>query len=163
VNFLLALPPFNLTPSHLGSIFVVYLLGTVASPLTGRAVQRFGRRHFVVAAILLWIVGILITLVPSLPVIIGGLALAAGCGMVCQASSTSYVATTAKGGVSSAVGLYVMSFYAGGSVGAFVPGLAWAYAGWPGTVALVAAMLAIMGLIVAFVWTPLQRRAPARK
>jgi predicted MFS family arabinose efflux permease len=161
VNFLLARPPFNLSPTYLGSIFVVYLLGTAASPLTGRAVQRFGRRHFVIGAILLWVIGILLTLIPSLSAIICGLALAAACGMVCQASSTSYVATTAKGGVSSAVGLYVTAFYTGGSVGAFAPGHIWAYAGWYGAVALVTAMLVIMGAIVALVWTPMKRRAPS--
>ena len=38
----------------------------------------------------------------------------------------------AKEGRSSAVGLYVTCFYVGGSVGAFLPGLTWATAGWPG-------------------------------
>ncbi len=152
VNFLLAAPPYNLSPSLLGSIFIVYLLGTVSAPLTGRAVVRFGRRAFVIGAIALWIGGILLTLIPSLPAIIAGLAVAAACGMVCQASSTSYVSTTAKGGVSSAVGLYVTAFYTGGSVGAYLPGRFWALGGWPGTVAMVAASLVIMGTIVALFW-----------
>ena len=152
VNFLLAAPPYNLPPSLLGSIFVVYLLGTVTSALTGRAVARFGRRTFVIGAILIWICGILLTLVPSLPAIIGGLAVAAACGMVCQASSTSYVSTSATGGVSSAVGLYVTAFYTGGSVGAYLPGHFWALGGWPGTVALIVASLLIMVAIVALFW-----------
>jgi predicted MFS family arabinose efflux permease len=160
VNFLLAAPPYNLSPSMLGTIFVVYLLGTASAPLTGRAIVMFGRRLFVVGAIIIWVGGILLTLLPSLSAIIAGLAIAAACGMVCQASSTSYVATTAKGGVSSAVGLYVTAFYTGGSVGAFLPGLFWAHGGWPFTVAMVAAMLAVMGSIVGFVWTA--RVKPAR-
>ena len=160
VNFVLAAPPYNLSPSYLGSIFVVYLLGTATAPLTGRAVSRFGRRLFVIGAIAVWAGGILLTLVPSLPAIIVGLALAAACGMVCQASSTSYVATTAKGtGVSSAVGLYVTAFYTGGSVGAFLPGLFWGMGGWPGTVAMVAAMLGFMGAVVGLVWTAKPKRA----
>src|SRR5262249_57068256 len=42
-----------------------------------------------------------------------------------QTISTGYVTEIAKEGRSSAVGLYVTSFYAGGSMGAFLPGLAW--------------------------------------
>jgi MFS family permease len=158
VNFLLAAPPYNLSPSALGSIFIVYLLGTVSAPLTGRAVARFGRRAFVIGAICLWIGGILITLMPSLPAIIAGLAVAAACGMVCQASSTSYISTTAKGGVSSAVGLYVTGFYVGGSVGAYLPGHFWAFGGWPGTVALIIVSLAIMLIIVALSWRETRKR-----
>jgi predicted MFS family arabinose efflux permease len=152
VNFLLAAPPYNFSPTLLGAIFVVYLLGTVSAPLTGRAVMAFGRRAFVIGAISIWIGGILLTLVPSLQAIIGGLAIAAASGMICQASSTSYVSTSASGGVSSAVGLYVMAFYAGGSVGAYVPGHFWAMGGWPGTVALIVASLVIMLTIVALFW-----------
>ena len=62
------------------------------------------------------------------------------------------MAATAKEGRSSAVGLYVTSFYMGGAVGAVLPGLAWQRGGWPAVVALVMAMLVVMGLIVALAW-----------
>ena len=65
--------------------------------------------------------------------------------MLCQTVSTGYVAMTAKEGRSSAVGLYVTSFYIGGSVGAFLPGLAWASGGWPACVAMAIAMQADHG------------------
>jgi YNFM family putative membrane transporter len=130
----------------------------VSASMTGRGVARFGRRTFVIAAIAVWIAGILLTLVPSLPVIILGLAVASACGMACQASSTSYVSTSAKGGVSSAVGLYVTAFYIGGSVGAFVPGLLWLWGGWTGTVALVTGSLVLMGLVVTLFWSDTGKR-----
>ena len=85
---------------------------------------------------------------PSLPVIIAGLTLCAACGLLCQAVSTGYVAITAKAGRSSAVGLYVTSFYVGGSFGAALGGVAWTYGGWPACVAMVVVMLVIMALIV---------------
>jgi len=105
-----------------------------------------------------WVMGIAITLVPSLPVIIAGLALSAGCGLICQAVSTGYVTVTAKAGRSSAVGLYVTSFYVGGSFGAVLGGFAWVFGGWAACVALVAAMLVILAAIVLFAWS---RRVPA--
>ncbi len=160
VSFHLAAPPYNLSASWLGAIFVVYLVGSVLTPWTGWAVTRFGRRHFMVGVIAVWVAGIGLTLMPSLPVIILGLALGAGCGLICQAVSTGYVTTTAKAGRSSAVGLYVTSFYIGGSFGAAAGGIAWTLGGWPACVALVAAMLAIMAAIVIFAWTGIGRQQP---
>src|SRR5215813_875400 len=141
VSFYLAAPPYNLSASWLGAIFVVYLTGSVLTPWTGWAVGRFGQRRFVVRVIAVWVIGIALTLVPSLPLIIAGLAISSACGLICQAVSTGYVTITAKAGRSSAVGLYVTSFYVGGSFGAPLGGLAWHYGGWPACVAHVVAML----------------------
>ncbi len=152
VSFHLAAPPYNLSASWLGALFVVYLAGTVLTPWAGWAVGRFGRRHFTARVIALWGVGIALTLAPSLPLIILGLAISAGCGLICQAISTGYVTVTAKAGRSSAVGLYVTSFYVGGSFGAALGGVAWTLGGWPACVALVAAMLLVMAGIVFFAW-----------
>lgn len=152
ISFALAQPPFNLSPAGLGLIFVVYLIGTVTTPTTGIWVARFGRRHFVIGALLVWALGIALTLVPSLAAIVIGLSVAAVCGFFTQASSQSFVVTTARTGISSAIGLYVTAFYVGGSAGAFFPGLAWEYGGWPAVVGVVLAMLACMALIVALVW-----------
>jgi predicted MFS family arabinose efflux permease len=158
VSFYLAAPPYNLSASWLGAIFVVYLAGSVLTPWTGWAVGRFGRRRFMVRVIAVWVVGIALTLVPSLSLIITGLAISAACGLICQAVSTGYVTITAKVGRSSAVGLYVTSFYIGGSFGAALGGAAWTIGGWPACVAIVVVMLVIMSAIVFFAWA---RRVPA--
>jgi predicted MFS family arabinose efflux permease len=157
VSFYLSAVPYNLSASWLGAIFVVYLTGAALTPWTGWAVTRFGRRRFVVRVIAVWVIGILLTLVPSLPLIVAGLAICAACGLICQAVSTAYVTITAKAGRSSAVGLYVTSFYVGGSFGAAIGGAAWTIGGWPACVAIVIAMLTIMSAIVYFAWA---RRVP---
>jgi YNFM family putative membrane transporter len=157
VSFHLAAPPFNLSASWLGALFVVYLAGSVLTPWTGWAVGRFGRRRFMVRVIAVWMGGIALTLAPSLTLIVLGLAISAACGLICQAVSTGYVTITAKAGRSSAVGLYVTSFYVGGSFGAALGGVAWTFGGWPACVALVGVMLAIMAGIVFFGWA---RRVP---
>jgi predicted MFS family arabinose efflux permease len=157
ISFYLAKPPYNLSPTALGFIFVVYLAGASLSPWTGWAVARFGRRRFVIRVLAVWAVGIALTLLSPLPVIILGLTLCAACGLLCQAVSTSYVAVTAKAGRSSAVGLYVTAFYIGGSCGSALGGAIWSYGQWPGCVAMIIAMLAIMTLVVTFLWA---RRVP---
>jgi predicted MFS family arabinose efflux permease len=152
VSFHLAAPPYNFSASLLGAIFITYLVGTVASPMAGRAVGRFGRRAFMLGTLALWICGALTMLAAPLPAIIAGLTLCAACGMLCQAISTGTVTATAKEGRSSAVGLYVTAFYMGGGAGAVLPGLAWQRGGWVAVVAMVVAMLAAMEVIVALAW-----------
>ena len=45
------------------------------------------------------------------------------------------------------------SFYVGGSFGAALGGIAWTLGGWPACAAMIAVMLAMMLVIVAFAWT----------
>ena len=119
---------------------------------TGAGVARFGRRRLMLGIVAVWAAGLAVTLAPSLPAIILGLAICAGCGFVCQAIATGFVAIRAKEGRSSAVGLYVTFYYIGGSIGGVLPGVGWRAAGWPGCVALVIAALLLMALVVALAW-----------
>jgi predicted MFS family arabinose efflux permease len=59
---------------------------------------------------------------------------------------------SAHEGRSSAIGLYVSSFYIGGSVGGLAAGALWSEAGWPAVVALSTIVLAVIELIVTLVW-----------
>ncbi len=159
VSFRLAAPPYNFTPSLLGALFFTYLAGTAVTPWTGRVVMRYGRRALMIGVISVWLVGLALLLAPPVPVIMLGLALCAGCGMLCQATSTGYVTVSVSEGRSSAIGLYVSSFYVGGSVGGVAAGALWSTAGWWAVVALSAAVVAAMGMIVIFVWSA----KPARR
>jgi MFS transporter, YNFM family, putative membrane transport protein len=152
VSFHLAAPPYHFSSTLLGLIFVTYLAGTVIAPMTGRMMARLGRRRFVLAVIAAWAGGALLMLLAPIPAIIAGLTFCAGCGMLCQTVSTGYVTEIAKEGRSSAVGLYVTWFYAGGSMGAFLPGLAWNWGGWPATIAMVVTMLVAMAVIAALAY-----------
>jgi MFS transporter, YNFM family, putative membrane transport protein len=152
LSFHLAAPPFNRSPGFLGSVFVVYLMGSVAALWLGRAIAWLGRRTFVLCVLAIWAGGLLITLLPSVIAIVAGLAICSTCGILTQASSTSYVAMTAKSGTSAAVGLYVTSFYVGGTFGGTLPALAYEAAGWPASLALVLGMIAIQAMIVAVAW-----------
>jgi MFS transporter, YNFM family, putative membrane transport protein len=153
MSFHLAGPPFFRSAAFIGSIFVVYLAGAAAAAMTGRMIAAIGRRAFVLWALAAWACGILLMLVPSVPVIVLALAIASICGTLAQAASTSYVAITAQGGTSSAVGLYVTAFYVGGTAGGWLAGLAYEAGGWPATLALVLGMLAIMATIIATCWS----------
>jgi hypothetical protein len=94
----------------------------------------------------------LLSLIPSVVAIVACLVVASTCGILVQASSTSAVAITAKTGTSAAVGLYVTSFYVGGTFGGGLGALAYEAGGWPYSLALVLGMLGIMATIVAAWW-----------
>jgi YNFM family putative membrane transporter len=152
VSFHLAAPPYDFSSTLLGAIFVTYLVGTIIAPMTGWMVARLGRRWFILTVIAAWTAGALLMLAPPVAAIVAGLILCAACGMLCQTIATGYVTAIAKDGRSSAVGLYVTSFYVGGSMGALLPGLAWNAGGWPACIAMVVAMLAAMALIAALAY-----------
>ena len=152
VSFHLAAPPYDFSSTVLGAIFVTYLVGTIIAPMTGWMVARLGRRWFILTVIAAWAAGALLMLAPPVAAIVAGLILCAACGMLCQTIATGYVTAIAKDGRSSAVGLYVTSFYVGGSMGALLPGFAWNAGGWPACIAMVVAMLAAMALIAALAY-----------
>ena len=152
VSFLLAAPPFNLSATALGAIFVTYLAGGFAVLWLGRAVGRFGRRTLILGAIAVWICGALLTLVPSLWAVVAGLAIAAGCGFITQATSIALVALTAESGRTSAIGLYATCFYVGGGLGATLPGVTWNWGGYPAAVTMVIAMQLLMAALIWFGW-----------
>jgi MFS transporter, YNFM family, putative membrane transport protein len=152
VSFHLAAPPYDFSSTLLGAIFVTYLAGTAIVPATGWMMARLGRRRLTLAVLAAWACGALLMLAPPLAAILAGLTLCAVCGMLCQTIATGYVTASAREGRSSAVGLYVTAFYVGGSMGAFLPGLAWEQAGWAGAVAMVLVMLAVMAVVTALAY-----------
>jgi MFS family permease len=91
-------------------------------------------------ASILGITGALLTLAPTLWIVIAGLAVCCSGVFVAQASATSFVGTAAARNRALALGLYVTFYYTGGSFGGTAPGWLWPRFGWPGCVALVVAV-----------------------
>lgn len=143
VTFHLNDAPFHLGPAALSGVFIVYLVGAVVTPVAGSWVDRIGSRRVLIASLLIGAAGMLLTLAPSLPLVVVGLAICCTSCFANQSATTSYLRVAAPAPVRSlASGVYVTWYYVGGSVGGILPGLLWPRAGWTGCVALViAAML----------------------
>jgi predicted MFS family arabinose efflux permease len=152
VNFYLADKPFHLGPTALASIFAVYLIGAVLTPVAGYLLDRIGYRRALMGAAGLAAGGMLLTLVHSVPIIIGGLALGATGAFACQSAASSQVGRAAGKARSSAAGLYVALYYLGGFVGSVLPGLLWKHGGWLGCVTLIILMQAITASIAGNLW-----------
>jgi MFS transporter, YNFM family, putative membrane transport protein len=157
ITYPLAARPYNLGPAALGSLFLVYLLGCVVTPIGGRYIDRYGHRNALRVAISAMAAGLALTLVPSLPVVIAGLAICSSGAFVCQSAAASYMGLAAGKARASASGLYASFYYLGGAAGAFVPGLFWKLGGWPATVGFLAAILLVTSAIATFAWPPRER------
>jgi YNFM family putative membrane transporter len=153
VTFHVAAPPYSLSTVALGWLFVVYLLGAAVMPLSGRWIDTYGHRAGLASAMAVGVSGSLMTLAPSLPVIIAGLALCATGVFIAQATTSSYIGAVTTQDRALAVGLYSTFYYAGGSVGAVLPAAIWNRGGWAGCVLLVVAAQTA-GVVLAFTqWT----------
>ncbi len=47
IGFRLEAPPFSLSPTTIGFVYCIYLVGTVASTLMGELAGRYGRRRVI--------------------------------------------------------------------------------------------------------------------
>jgi predicted MFS family arabinose efflux permease len=153
VAFYLAAKPFLLTTDQLSYLFAVYLVGLFATLAAGKVLVRFGLRRGMLAACALCIAGTVITLFPSLAVVSAGLALVGSGVFIAQTCANSFLRDVAEPGTRiSAAGLYICSYYIGGTVGGLLPGLVWKVAGWPGCVALTCGVLVLAALLTFFGW-----------
>ncbi len=152
VNFYLADKPFYLGPAALGSIFIVFLVGAVITPIAGYILDRVGHRRALVGAVGMSAAGMLLTMIQNVPVIIGGLALESSGVFACQSASASHVGKAANEGMSSAAGLYVAIYYLGGCAGSILPGFLWKQYGWPGCVGVIICMQLITAMIAYKLW-----------
>jgi YNFM family putative membrane transporter len=158
ITFYLAAPPFGLSPTDLSWLFAVYLLGLLATLAVGTVLARIGLRHGMLAAVASSLLGVGLTLIPSLIAIGLGLAFASSGVFIAQTCANSFLRDAAPAGRRvSAAGLYICAYYIGGTVGGILPGLAWKQFGWPGCVTLTAILLVAAGLLAFFGW---QHRPP---
>jgi MFS transporter, YNFM family, putative membrane transport protein len=153
ITFHLSAPPFLLGTAALSSLFVVYLVGLIATPLAGVLLGRIGLRQGFVIATALSLTGVLLTLQMHLAPILIGLTLCSSGVFICQAAATSHLRVAAPPHVRTfAAGLYLSAYYLGGTVGGELPSAIWSRAGWPGCVALVAALQCVTLAIAWFGW-----------
>jgi predicted MFS family arabinose efflux permease len=149
----LAAPPFELGTAQVGAVFAVFLVAVVVTPLTGRLVSRVGRRVVLVLATAAVVGGLALTLVPATAAVVAGLALSCTGVFAAQTCATAQAAASGGAARSSAVGLYLTCYYAGGGVGAVAPAPLFSTAGWAACVGLLCAV-AVLGAGAALLTWP---------
>ena len=138
ITFHLAPPPFSLSTAALSSLFFVYLIGLLVTPVAGYLITRTGLRAGIAAAMLLSMLGVLLTLAPSLIVILLGLALVCSGVFIAQTASQSFLrVATPPGSRVTGAGLYMSCYYLGGTAAGVVPAIFWSIGKWPACVAFI--------------------------
>ena len=161
IGYRLTQAPFSLPQGIIGSIFLVYLVGTVSASTAGRLVGRLGRRGALYLAGGTTTAGLLLTLVGSLvPVLLGLVLITAGF-FAGHAVASSAVSRTATRGRAQAAALYQSAYYIGSSAGSTVGAVAFHAAGWSGTVGV--GLLAVLGVVTITVVGSRAARVAARQ
>jgi predicted MFS family arabinose efflux permease len=147
-TFYLADAPFRLSTAALSYLFAIYLVGLVVTPFGGFLVTRIGMRRGIAVAIAIAAAGEALTLSHTLwIVVLPGLGLVCTGVFIAQSTSTSFLRMAAPaGGRVSAAGLYLSSYYIGGTIAGVAPSYVWSLGHWPACVALVETVLA--GILV---------------
>lgn len=143
VGFRLLAPPFSLSQSFIGAIFVVYLVGIFASTCFGRLADRHGRGPMLVAGATLTMAGLLLTLSNNLAVLVAGIIVFTFGFFASHAVASGWVGQMARGYKAQAASLYLLVYYLGSSVLGAVGGKSWAHAGWTGVAELTGAFLVV--------------------
>ncbi|CAL9541116.1 MFS transporter [Streptomyces sp. enrichment culture] len=150
IGYRLTDEPFSLPQGIVGSIFLVYLVGTVSASTAGRLVGRLGRRGALYLSGGTTAAGLLLSLADSLALVLLGLVLITAGFFAGHAVASSAVSKTATKGRAQASALYQSAYYVGSSVGSTAGAVAFHAGGWGGTVAVgVAAVLGVVGITLA--------------
>ncbi|MFJ3822683.1 MFS transporter [Streptomyces nodosus] len=157
IGYRLTEEPFGLPQGIIGSIFLVYLVGTVSASTAGRLVGRLGRRGALYLAAGTTTTGLALSLASSLMLVLAGLVLITAGFFAGHAVASSAVSHTAKRGRAQAAALYQSAYYIGSSVGSALGAAAFHSGGWSGTVAI--GVLAVLGVVTITVFGSRAARA----
>jgi YNFM family putative membrane transporter len=147
LGYHLSKAPYLMSQGQIGSVFLVYLVGSAAAPAMGRLADKFTRKNLLWISFVLLFIGLGLTLAGPLPWIILGLLIFTFAFFSVHSLASSWVGRRAFSDKAHAASLYLFTYYLGSSFLGTFAGIAYAAHGWAGTVAVSAAGFAV-GLIV---------------
>lgn len=151
LGFRLSAAPFNLSDAVVGSIFLMYLSGTVSSAIAGRLAERFGRARTLMTAEVVMVLGLVLTLPGSLVAVLFGVLLFTAGFFAAHAIASGWVGLLARQHRAEASSLYLFAYYIGSSVIGACAGIAFSAGGWTSMVCYMGFFLAAALLVAAMV------------
>lgn len=141
ISYKLLAPPYNLSATIVGWIFVVYLVGTFSSAWFGSLSDKFGRQKVLFIGIIIMFSGALLTLpVPLFIKILGIIVFTFGF-FGTHSIASGWVSRRAKRDKAQASSLYLFAYYFGSSVGGTTGGIFWSHWGWNGIIAFISCLI----------------------
>lgn len=147
IPFYLEKEPFLLSIHAISLVYFTYLFGVVGSPIAGRLSFRLGYIKLMVIGLLIMLSGIVVTLAPTTFWVTVGLSLVCLGFFIVHSLTSAWVAETATHHKSGAMSFYLLSYYAGVTVGGTAAGVIWSGFSWPGVVTACTVVPAISGML----------------
>jgi MFS transporter, YNFM family, putative membrane transport protein len=141
LGYRLIAPPYDLSQTAIGAIFVIYLVGTAGSAWVGDLAGRLGRPRVFWVMIAITFGGALLTLFGSLVAILAGMVIVTFGFFAAHSVASSWVGHRARTAKAQASALYLFCYYFGSSAIGTLGGFFWARFGWGGVVGLVSVLL----------------------
>jgi MFS transporter, YNFM family, putative membrane transport protein len=150
IGFLLTKPPYNLSQTIIGFIFIVYLCGTFSSIYMGKKASVYGETFILKISFALTIGGTLLTLFPSVIFKIVGLSIFTFGFFASHSIVSALVTERASVNKAQASSLYLLFYYLGSSFVGSIGGYFWESFHWGGVISFNLCLLGA-GLVMIFV------------
>jgi MFS transporter, YNFM family, putative membrane transport protein len=147
IAFRLVDPPYRLTQSEVGSIYLVYIFGVASSPWAGHLAGKRGSRAVLWTMVATMLAGVIITLATPLWAVVAGFSVISFGFFGAHTVASAWIGRRATTGKALATSLYLFFYYAGASILGTGTGKAWSSEGWLGVAAAIIFVLAI-GLLI---------------
>ena len=143
IGYQLMAPPYSLSQTIVGWIFMIYMVGTFSSTFMGRLADKRGRSQMLLVAVLIMAFGAAITFGKPLTLKILGISIFTFGFFGSHSLASSWVAQRASHDKAQASSLYLFFYYVGSSIGGTLGGIFWSMFGWGGVISMILSFLVI--------------------
>ncbi|ELV7529208.1 MFS transporter [Edwardsiella ictaluri] len=147
IGYRLLAPPYGLSQAIVGVLSLVYISGAYSSPKAGAMTASFGRGPVLSGAIIIMLLGLLLTAFSTLWLVFIGMVLFTTGFFAAHSVASSWIGRRARRAKGQASSLYLFSYYAGSSVAGTLGGVFWHSYGWNGIVIFLVVMLLLAWLL----------------
>ncbi|HWI50435.1 MAG TPA: MFS transporter [Rummeliibacillus sp.] len=151
IGFQLLEPPYSLSQTIVGWIFLIYLVGTFSSAWMGGLADHHGRYKILLSGIGLMFGGAALSLVGNLFIKILGIAIFTFGFFGGHAIASGWVGRRATHDKAQASSLYLFFYYAGSSIGGTTGGIFWSNFGWGGVISIILVFLLLAVILTSII------------
>ncbi|THT99649.1 MFS transporter [Lampropedia puyangensis] len=143
VSFRLEGPPFSLSSTVAGLLFLTYLGGIFSARLAAPLRARLGQMRALQCSVVTMLASLSLCALPSLYALTVGVGLFTFSFFAAHSLISAQVGSTAPSAKAQASSLYLCFYYLGSSTVGYVGGYLWQHGGWYSLLALLSALLAL--------------------
>lgn len=147
IGYRLMLKPFFLSQTTIGFLSIIYLIGVYSSPQAGILIEKYRKGIILTIALIMMIIGVLITQWNGIFLIVLGLVLFAAGFFAAHSVTSTWISQYSKKNKGSTSSIYLFSYYLGSSIFGTFSGVFWTLGAWSGVSIFVVSFL-FMGIFL---------------